>query len=283
MRVCGVDVNEVELAGRPAAKRHQGYDGDALAPFSPEKPEPSTICAIDPGACPQMDEERLRSRSVAVFGLSRTGNGYWMVTGEGLFHVQGGQKQEVDWPILEEQGHTALGWTPGAMVVVTDANWAASLSGYTPLVAATSLAGPVGVDDLARYPSLQSLAGGEAHGTCWIEARMDENDIDHSGRGLPRAVCLDEDRVLIKTAGEWESVPVRWRRDAGMAWIAEIDEQKSVRFLLGRKYAAVSRGTGMNRIRLRRAEGDELAGLRTEISKFSKVEKAPRSEKAAGD
>lgn len=107
----------------------------------PESEELVPLCAIDPSACPAAVEPEPEP-STAVFGLSRTLRGFWMVVGSSLYYAQGGRFRPIDLPRLEKRAGVALGWLPGAVVVATDVNWAASVSGYTPLVAATSLQGP---------------------------------------------------------------------------------------------------------------------------------------------
>jgi hypothetical protein len=76
--------------------------------------------------------------SEAFFGLAPTVDGrFWGITSEALYHFEadGTKKQEYALPELKPVSGIYLSRElPGVVVVRTDANWAVSVSGYTPLL-----------------------------------------------------------------------------------------------------------------------------------------------------
>ncbi len=74
----------------------------------------------------------------AFFGLvPAVDGGFWAITSEALYHfgADGTKKHEYALPELKPVSGTYLSRElPGVIVVRTDANWAVSVSGYTPLL-----------------------------------------------------------------------------------------------------------------------------------------------------
>jgi len=74
----------------------------------------------------------------AFFGLvPAVDGGFWAITSEALYHfgADGSKKQEYALPELKPVSGIYLSRElPGVIVVRTDANWAVSVSGYTPLL-----------------------------------------------------------------------------------------------------------------------------------------------------
>lgn len=74
----------------------------------------------------------------AIFDLIPAKNGYWIVTGESIYHFVPGQKRErlkLPEKLRRVSGVLINDEIPGVIVVATDINWALSTSGYTPLIA----------------------------------------------------------------------------------------------------------------------------------------------------
>jgi len=76
--------------------------------------------------------------SEAFFGLVASADGsFWGITSHALYHLRadGTKKEDYQLPKLALVSGIYLSRElPGVIVVRTDANWAVSLSGYTPLV-----------------------------------------------------------------------------------------------------------------------------------------------------
>ncbi|MFL5563220.1 MAG: hypothetical protein ACJ79K_17270 [Gemmatimonadaceae bacterium] len=76
--------------------------------------------------------------SLGVFGLAAATDGFWASTEAGLYHFRGSViDQQLPTPAM--QRHSTLSYSdaiPGLLVLSTDINWRASVSGPTPLIAA---------------------------------------------------------------------------------------------------------------------------------------------------
>lgn len=83
-------------------------------------------------------EERQITQMEGVFGMAAGKNGVWAVTGGGVYHIDGpGKWHRFQMPELDEYGDLQISTAiPGLVVLATDVNWANSVSGMTPLIAA---------------------------------------------------------------------------------------------------------------------------------------------------
>lgn len=74
----------------------------------------------------------------AVFGLVPAADGtFWAITSEALYRFRADGTKQDEYPLPELKPVSAIYLSralPGVIVVRTDANWAVSLSGYTPLL-----------------------------------------------------------------------------------------------------------------------------------------------------
>ena len=75
--------------------------------------------------------------SLAIFGLAPDSGGFWASTGAGLYHFHARvMDQHRSMPTLQQ--HSTLSYSdaiPGLLVLSTNINWRASVSGPTPLIA----------------------------------------------------------------------------------------------------------------------------------------------------
>jgi hypothetical protein len=76
-----------------------------------------------------------REMSEAFYGLAAADDGFWAISGRALYRFRTDHPEEHPLPKLEPVSGIHLSRKlPGAVVVLTDINWAVSTSGYTPLV-----------------------------------------------------------------------------------------------------------------------------------------------------
>jgi hypothetical protein len=190
LRVCGEHVHVIPGPWSGANREPLATERllEVLSPRPVENDELSggDICNIDPAACP-VPESSLFDGDSAIFGLARTKRGVWIATTTGLYHRSGGQLVSVGLPKFQPFGATAIAWGPGVVSVATDANWAASVSGFTPLVAATRIEGPAPV--AVELPL----------STCW--QNHDESSL----------LCFEKDRHFVFRHGRWNSERLRWQ------------------------------------------------------------------------
>ncbi len=283
LRVCGTAVTVVPTPATEAPGRAPsgvalglgaffGYDDVELpssakrwrhaTPAAEKGPELGGICTIDPHAC-RMIEPKEDPRSPAVFSLSRTKRGFWMATGDALYTVRAGVWTEVDPPALKKQGGVYLGWAPGVIAVASGANRAASVSGYTPIVGPTSLDGPEGAEDLARFPGLRSLLSGPPAGPCWS---VEDHGVDAPRRD--HVLCLAPDQLFARDPAAWVRAPIQWARGPDGTWTAGLsaDEALRIRFTgetATMTYVAPGR---RHRVWLRLVTGAALATLQDAIA-----------------
>jgi len=90
-------------------------------------------CPLQPGAPPALQ----RMCSVPVFGLAQGPNGFWAVTPFGVLRFTDDTLCERrPMPKLEDVGGVLMSReVAGVLLVATDINWSASVSGLTPLIA----------------------------------------------------------------------------------------------------------------------------------------------------
>lgn len=90
-------------------------------------------CPMQPGTPPAVAS----ICSIAVFGLTEAKNGFWAVTPYGVIrfdHLTVAERHQM--PNLEDAGGVLLARDiPGILLIGTDVNWTASVSGMTPLIA----------------------------------------------------------------------------------------------------------------------------------------------------
>lgn len=76
-----------------------------------------------------------------IFDLAPAPHGYWAIGGTNIYRIENGAVSEHPLPKTEAvQGTQLSRELPGTIVVATDINWAASVSGYTPLIVSTEAA-----------------------------------------------------------------------------------------------------------------------------------------------
>ena len=209
LRLCD---REVSVAWQAAKGRREQRDPvGALRPFlGGAPPETHDLCAIDPSACPpttdlcELDPDACDGTgrgAEAVLGLAPAGDGVWMVTDRSLYRWSRERAQPFDLPPVAVRGGLPMGALSAAWIVATDVNWAASLSGYTPLVAAA--------------PDLASAIAGPPPpaptGTCWGGQALEDG-------AVAPVLCLDRDRFFAKDDRGWSSGLMKWRHRPDRGW-----------------------------------------------------------------
>jgi hypothetical protein len=278
LRVCGAAVSVLHVAGTEAPLPFPAsgdvelglaaFLGDMRArrpPWIKAWPLSSPpACAGEPDGCPRVS---FGEGSSPIFALSRTRRGFWMMTGAELYFVHAGRATLFDLPPLQPRGGVRVGWAPGVIATVTDANWSSSVSGYTPLVAPTSLDGPDAGDDVAQFPWLRWLADDSPQGSCWL--------VDPSPRDIPpeeeRVFCFEQDHFFAKDRYTWLRGPLRWVHAAGDTWIAQISDHESLRIRFARKQAAATYTSSYHRehVRMELVEGRRLDALQETMARLS--------------
>jgi hypothetical protein len=172
-----------------------------------------SICEIDPSACPRAndsydavwrEDSMMMHATQAVFDLARTKDGVWMVTRSAAYFSNGGpfepRARPETWETIDD---FAIASRSGASFVLTDANAAMSLSGYTPLVAPRE-SEPV----TAQPPSIL--------GRCFVVSEEDR-------------VCFERDRVVTKHGSATWTTPATWTLRGATTTLAAGDAHVDLR------------------------------------------------------
>jgi hypothetical protein len=152
------------------------------------------------------------------------------------------------------------------IATLTAANMSSSLSGHTPLVAATSLDGPDAGDDVAQFPWLRWLTYGARQGPCWVVDPHPDDTVEEQ-----RVLCLEEDHFFAKDKYAWIRGPVRWTQAAGETWIAQISDHESVRIRFAWRRASATYTSPYHRehVRLALVTGAREAALQETMRRLS--------------